>query len=124
VWFPPFMSPHRLPNYLKTHRMRAGFTHKELAFLLGASGAESLSRYEHGVRLPALETALAYEAVFGVPVRELFPGVFDEIEREVINRAKVLLAAFQDAPSNPLTCRKCELLRAIVHGPDIVAENS
>jgi transcriptional regulator with XRE-family HTH domain len=117
------MSSRRLPQYLITHRKRAGFSHEELAFLLGCTW-KTIARYELGARTPSLETALGYEAVFGVAVSELFAGVFEETEREVITRAKVLLAKLQDVPYSPLIDRKCALLRAIAFGPDIIAENS
>jgi hypothetical protein len=40
--------------------------------------------------VPSLETALAYEALFGVPVRELFAGVSARAERTTRRRAHLL----------------------------------
>ena len=66
---------HRLPNYLRTHRKRAGLSQDEVAFLLGCRSGAKVSRYERLARRLSLETAFAYEALFGVPARELFAGV-------------------------------------------------
>ena len=53
----------------------------------------SLRRYELNERLPSLETALVYEAVFGVPISELFAGTYRDIRSRVKRRARRLLAA-------------------------------
>ena len=47
-------------------------------------------RDESLAREPSLQTALAYEAIYGRPVRELFAGLYEQIERDVAERAKVL----------------------------------
>jgi len=61
--------------------------------LLGMKGMDKgskVSRDENHVRIPTLETALAYEAIFGKPVRELFAGLYEQIAPEVSSRAKIL----------------------------------
>ena len=47
-------------------------------------------RDEKFSREPDLRTALAYEAIYGRPVRELFAGLYEQIEEEVAGRANVL----------------------------------
>jgi transcriptional regulator with XRE-family HTH domain len=82
------------PNYLKTNRQRLALTQEEVAFLLGVTGAnkgERVCRDEAFSREPGLRDVLAYEVLYQRPVRELFPGVYEEIEREVTARAKILL---------------------------------
>lgn len=83
----------QLTNYLRTNRKRLGLTQEEVAFMLGFKGEDKgikVCRDENFAREPSLQMALAYEAIYGRPVRELFAGLFDEIEREVAERAKVL----------------------------------
>lgn len=80
----------KLDNYLKTHRKRAGFSQDDIAFLIGMSDGTKVSRYERRRRRPSLETALALEALFGVPTRELFPGVFLRAEQRMRQRARQL----------------------------------
>jgi hypothetical protein len=63
-----------------------------MAFLLGCHSGTKISRFERLARHPNLETALACQVVFGVPAHKIFPGVFAEVEKIVIGRARLLLA--------------------------------
>lgn len=80
----------KLPNYLKTHRKRTGFSQDEVAFLVGTSGGAKVSRYERARRLPSLETAFAYQALFDLPLKELFPGVYNAVSQKMRRRAHLL----------------------------------
>jgi transcriptional regulator with XRE-family HTH domain len=69
-------------------------TQEEVAFLLGVKGMDKggkVSRDENYSRIPTLETALAYEAIYGKPVRELYAGLYEQIAHDVSSRAKLLL---------------------------------
>jgi transcriptional regulator with XRE-family HTH domain len=92
--FPTHIMPSSpLPNYLRTNRKRLTLTQEELAFLLGFRGMSRgarVCRDEKFVREPNLWTALAYEAIYQKPIRELFAGLYERIEREVAGRAKLL----------------------------------
>ena len=82
-----------LPNYLQSQRKRLALTQEEVGFLLGISGltkGEKVCRDENFVREPSLQDALAYEAIYGQPVRELFAGVYQQAEQAVAARAKIL----------------------------------
>jgi transcriptional regulator with XRE-family HTH domain len=76
-----------LSNYLRKHRKRLGLSQVELAHLLGAKGGAKVCRYEKSVRIPPLETALAYEVILGRPVRELFAGIYRTAEIKVARQA-------------------------------------
>jgi transcriptional regulator with XRE-family HTH domain len=82
--------PRKLPHYLRIERRRAGLSQTDIAVLLGVRTASKISRYERGRRLPPLKTALAYEAILGKPIAELFAGTFAPIEGEVQRRARSL----------------------------------
>ncbi len=82
-----------LSNYLSTHRKRLALSQEEVAFLLGVNGLDKgikVSRDENNAREPSLLTALAYEAIYGIPVRELFAGLYEQVEQQVAGRAKLL----------------------------------
>ena len=82
-----------LPNYLQSQRKRHSLSQEEVGFLLGATGmnkGEKVCRDENFAREPSLQDALAYEAIYGLPVRELFAGRYQQIEQEVAGRAKFL----------------------------------
>jgi hypothetical protein len=48
-----------------------------------------------------LETAFAYEAILGIPVRELFLGIFQKVDLEVKARARILGARKEGALNPP-----------------------
>lgn len=107
-----FMS-HKLDNYLRRYRRRVGFSQKEVAFLLGCGAPSKVSRYEQLDRKPGLEAALAYEAVFGVPVRELFAGIYEKVQEKVLKRARVLTRDTGQAKPTCFTPGKVAALRVI-----------
>lgn len=87
------MSSSSLPNYLRTHRKRLALTQEEVAFLLGFRGMSrgaKVCRDERFAHEPNLRTAMAYEAIYKKPMRELFAGLYERVEREVAGRAKTL----------------------------------
>jgi transcriptional regulator with XRE-family HTH domain len=104
---------HRLPNYLRMLRKRSYLSQDEIAFLLGCKNGSKASRYEHFSRIPSLETSLAYKAVFGVAVDELFAGIFEKIEKQVIRRAQLLARKIEAGNTDAITARKLQALRAI-----------
>lgn len=103
----------KLPNYLRTYRRRAGFSQDDVALLLGGHSGAKVSRLEKFRRQPTLQTALAYEAIFLVPVRELFAGQYQRIEREVRRRAERLARKLSDPLQSRLAARKLEALKII-----------
>jgi transcriptional regulator with XRE-family HTH domain len=119
----PIMS-RKLQNYLRTYRKRFCLSQKEVAFLLGVKNGAKASRYERLQRVPLLETILAYEVIFKVPVRELFGGVFEKVNEDVIRRAKLLTRILQEGKADRATTRKLELLSAIIAEHQIHTDNS
>jgi transcriptional regulator with XRE-family HTH domain len=116
---------HRLPNYLRTHRKRAGLSQDEVAFLMGCESGAKISRYEMNRRQLPVETVFAYEAVFGVPARELLAGVYEEAEQSVRKRAALLAKIIGRNGEDPESQRKVELLNKVAAGtyreaPDVV----
>jgi hypothetical protein len=85
----------------------------EVSFLLGAHGGAKTSRYEGFTRVPSLETALAFEAIFQRPVSELFAGLYEQIEQDVAARAKTLTHRTDRRKSNQQIEHKRQLLNNI-----------
>ena len=76
-----------LPNYLQSQRKRLALSQEEVGFLLGLHGmnkGDKVCRDEHFAREPSLPDALAYEAIYGRPVRELFAGRYQAIQEAVV----------------------------------------
>jgi len=84
------MSSPQLPNYLRANRKRLALSQEDVAFLLGTQSGAKVCRYERFAREPNLETAFAYEAIFQRSARELFGGLYQKIEKAVVERAKAL----------------------------------
>lgn len=100
----------KLDNYLKMHRKQAGLTQDRMAFIVGhppvPKTGRAVSRYELGERLPSLRTALAYQAVFEVPVHELFAGIYETVTDEVEERARVVAEDLACGGKKPKTAKK------------------
>ena len=84
------MSSPQLSNYLLSHRKTLSLSQEEVAFLLGNNDGAQVSRYEQFKREPNLETALALEVIFQRSASELFNGLYQRVEEEVMARAKIL----------------------------------
>jgi transcriptional regulator with XRE-family HTH domain len=93
-----------------------------MAFLLGCQNGTKVSRYERFARKPNLETLFAYEVVFGAPARELFAGVYQKVEKRILNRTQLLTRKLNRATPTSMATRKLEILQAITsgsgHAPD------
>jgi transcriptional regulator with XRE-family HTH domain len=110
------MASSQVPNYLRAHRKRLGLSQDEVAYLLGAKSGAKTSRYERFSREPGFRTALACEAVFQKPIRDLFAGLYEQIEREVSGRAKKLALGTSRMKPGTQTARKRETLERIAAG--------
>ena len=103
-----------LATYLKMYRKRTGFTHEEVAFLIGAQGGSSVSRHESGDRLPTLKTAIVYEAIFGTAIGELYAGVFADATEMLRERARGLRVSLETQPQSAARDRKIAALEKII----------
>ena len=100
-------------NHLRRYRKRGALTQEETAFLLGGHCGTKVSRLERGARPPSLQTALAYQAVFNVPVHELFPGEFQVAVTAVQGRAAKLSRKLEGSEGTQKTPFKAKHLAAI-----------
>lgn len=76
------MNQRNLGNYLRAHRRRSGLSQEEVASIIGWTSGASLGPYEWGKYRPSLRTALAFEALFRVPLAELFPEIHSATREE------------------------------------------
>lgn len=80
-----------LQNYLRTYRKRSQLSQDEVAFLLGVQTGTRVTRHEGAYRVPTLQTALGYEVLFDVPMRELFPEEVQKVESIIRARLPELI---------------------------------
>jgi transcriptional regulator with XRE-family HTH domain len=104
---------HRLNNYLRTYRKRAGLSQDEVAFLLGGRDGTKVSRHERFVRRPKLETVLGYQAIYRVPAEDLFAGLHEKVEREILRRGRTLLRQLARAAPDQMTAGKLAFLKTL-----------
>ena len=98
---------------LRTFRRTWGLSQQELADLLGLESRTSVSRLEHGKRVPGLEIALACSSLFGVSLDELFPQFSEEIVDKLKERIQRLHEDSPHATTLP-KMRKCELFNRLI----------
>lgn len=108
------MTSDQLDNYLRMHRHRQALSQDEVAFLVGAGSAGTIARYELGQRDPSLETALALQALYGVPVAELFAGRFNTVEQSVARRANERIAMIRAGGISPAATVKLKHLSDVI----------
>jgi len=97
----------RLPNYLRSNRRHMALSQGEVGFLLGKHGGAKVCRYERFTCQPELETVLAFEAIFQKPASEIFAGLYQQVQRDVMARAKVLAHKIEcGKPNRKTTVRR------------------
>jgi len=109
-----------LKNYIRSARLRSGFSQEELAFLLGGRGGKTVSRYEIFQRDPMLRMAIGLEVTLGMSVRELFPRAYAEAIELAQRRARVLSAQLRLKPDTKANQLKQRSIEAILRGESIV----
>ncbi len=73
--------------YVRTQRLMSGLTQKDLLALLPTTGRNRVSTIERALHPPNGGEILAYHAIFGMPVHELFPKAFTDAEEAVVTKA-------------------------------------
>jgi len=98
-------------SYLRTHRLKAALTLRELAGLLGIT-ITAVWYYEVGERDIPAEVLVASEVIFGVSASKIFPALYNSVEEDLAIRALELhdqLAGREDLAS----LRKLALISGI-----------
>src|ERR1700730_13396733 len=82
-------------NHIYKMRRNRGFAQKQLALLLGHRHTHMVSKYESGISLPPLDTALLHEIALGVRLSELYVDLYQDLEIQVMKRAEMLPMALR-----------------------------
>jgi len=96
-------------NRLWLLRKRQGLGQKQVAYLLHHHTADQVSRYEKGLRIPNLETALKLSIIYDAPVRLLFTDLYEELQRDIRERIKAapkLKETYPNLPGEDAEARK------------------
>lgn len=108
-----------LPNYIRTFRRKADLSQDDLARLLGGIAGSTVLRHEDYQRIPLLETALRYAAIFRTDPRELFAGCYAKEIQVVKENARRLL---KELDASSASARKIAFLRMLAEETDIYYE--
>ncbi len=106
--------PKVLRNYLKKFRKRSGLSQREVTYLLGKKHKSKVSRYERNERLPSSRTLFGYEAIFRTTLRDLFTGTCEEIESEILDRARALSRHLDAKRRTDAIDQKMEFLNKVI----------
>ena len=60
-----------------------GFSHRQVATLLGSTDPSMISHYEHNRAMPSLQTALGLEIILRTPVAFLFPDLYNSLKADI-----------------------------------------
>jgi transcriptional regulator with XRE-family HTH domain len=82
-------------NHIYQMRRNRGFAQKQLALLLGHHFTHMVSKYESGISLPPLETALLLEIALGVRLSELYVDLYQDLQIQVVTRSETLPKALR-----------------------------
>ena len=92
-----------LATYLRVHRLKSGMNQRQLAELIGIIAHHQVSIHERSVAFPSLIAALSYQAVFRVPVDELFPGIYEPILKSIEERLSEMEKDLHDSAASGRT---------------------
>src|SRR5262245_10514346 len=84
------MTQKTLASHLRFHRRKTGLSQLEVARLIGYVSEDAIVRHEQATSIPPLLVALAYEAIFRVPIAKLFPGMYELAEQGIEMRLESL----------------------------------
>jgi transcriptional regulator with XRE-family HTH domain len=86
-----------IASYLRSHRLKSGFSRRELAEIAGLLTETQVARHERSNMLPSLMAALSYQAIFRTPITELFPGLYETIAQGIEERLSALEHALENS---------------------------
>ena len=101
-----------LPNYLHTLRKQWGLSQPELAALFNVT-ASAMSRFENQSRQPTVELVIGAEVIFGQTAKDVFPALYQETQRNIVDRAHVLHDSLEPR-TDPATREKRRLLTEFI----------
>jgi transcriptional regulator with XRE-family HTH domain len=101
---------------IRKYRKAAHLSQFELARLLGLRSQGAMSDIESGRKRPGITIALACEIVLGLPIRELYPNVAEQVVRDVRARTGRLHEVLQSRNSRAASKKSVASIMARLDG--------
>ena len=83
-----------------------------MAALFDVTGS-AMSRFENLSRHPTIELLIGAEVIFGQTAKDVFPAIYRDIERDIVERARVLRDDLK-AKTDPASRKKFRLLNDLI----------
>ena len=110
---PSAMKARKPINYLRSYRLRWGFSQAELSTLLGWTRSDVISRVEKKQREPSLKLVIACFVLFGASAAELFPDIASGVDETVMAHVWEMYETIQGNPSKKTKIKIALLEKAI-----------
>lgn len=107
------MSHPKLGSYLRTYRIRAGLTQKDVAALLGLKTSSAISRTEKGQGVPSIQVLLGYCILFEAHPQNLVPGIIRDLEKVVCAHVHVLAGQLRKRPTTPMVLERLKFVESL-----------
>jgi DNA-binding XRE family transcriptional regulator len=85
-----------VPNNLKEHRIRCGYTQKEVATILGFATEERICLWEKGKNIPNLINLLKLASLYRASPMQLYPELMMEVDDKIEDRVTSKIASTKD----------------------------
>lgn len=110
-------------NYLRLHRRKRGLTQEELAFLLGYQSGSKISRLEQIEPAQVLSLDFAFQLLFGVEAREIYPALYEAVRQAIVQRIHELEARLQlNQPTQRIAIKRRLLEEARARAESLMIE--
>jgi transcriptional regulator with XRE-family HTH domain len=73
----------------------------------------AMSRFENRSRRPTVELVIGAEVIFGQTAKDVFPALYQEIERTLVDRARALRESVKSR-TDPVARKKAHLLSEFI----------
>ena len=83
-----------------------------MAALFDVTGS-AMSRFENLSRHPTIELLIGAEVIFGETAKDVFPALYQDIERDIVERARTLRDDLK-SKTDPVSLKKRRLLNELI----------
>jgi transcriptional regulator with XRE-family HTH domain len=86
------MSSNHVPriNNLRLHRIKAGYSQKEVTAMLGIKNSSKISRWKNGTFFPNLVNLLKLQILYKATYTEFYPSLTDLVPKELLANPSLL----------------------------------
>lgn len=95
---------------MRTIRLKAGLTQKDVAALLGMETGSAISRTEKSNGIPSPTILLGYCIIFKIHPKDLAPGKYGNIEKVVYAQASILAGQLKKRHATPAMSGRLKFL--------------